>query len=62
MAQQLFKGTTIYEVEPKRYDELIAKEERLKLLEKAISQKRGYETVEDIKKIFNLKGSIENED
>lgn len=62
MAQQLFKGVTIYEVEPKRYDELIAKEERLRLLEEAITRKGEYESIADIKKIFNLEKEVtENE-
>ena len=54
--------TSIIEVDRERYDELVAKEERLRLLEDAITQKGDYESISDIKTMFNLKKEVkENE-
>lgn len=62
MAQTFFKGTTMFDVTESRYNELIAKEERLRLLENAITQKGDYDSISDIKTIFNLKKEVkENE-
>ena len=52
--KSLFSGGTLVEIEPRRYDELVAKEERLRLLEKAIADKKNYDSISDIKTIFNL--------
>ena len=38
----------------KRYDELVAKEERLRLLEESLRNKEKYSSVEDVKEIFGL--------
>lgn len=52
--KSILSGGILVEVEPRRYDELVAKEERLRLLEEAITRKGDYDTIADIKKIFNL--------
>lgn len=65
MAQQLFKGITIYEVDPKRYDELIAKENELQLLKEAVATlpDRYNTELKTVKKIFNIEKEVtENED
>lgn len=55
--------TDVIEIDRERYDELIKKEERLRLMEEAITRKLGYETIADIKKAFNLEKEVpKNED
>ena len=59
----IMSGGILVEVEPRRYDELVRKEERLNLLENAIKQKDDFSNIEDIKTIFNLKKEVpKNED
>lgn len=43
------------EVEIQRYNELIAKEERLLIMENALAGMSGFSDIEPIKKIFNIK-------
>lgn len=58
----IFSGEILVEISHKRYDELLHKEERLRLLESAITEKDDYSNIEDIKTIFNLKKEVtENE-
>lgn len=38
-----------------RIEELVAKEERLKLLENALKSKSGYINIDEIKNIFDIK-------
>lgn len=52
----LMSGGLLVEVEPKRYDELVRKEERLELLENAI---RNHLYISDIKKVFALEGAAD---
>ena len=51
------------EISSKRYSELIASEERLRLLEQAIKSMSEYDVIKPIKQVFCLteKGETENE-
>ena len=42
------------EAEQKRYDELIAKEERLRMLENALRGYHGYPALYELKSVFGL--------
>lgn len=54
--------TNIIEIDRDRYDELIVKENRLQLLEKAIANKDDIDNFKDIKTILNLEKEVtENE-
>lgn len=44
----------VIEVEHHRYDELIAKEERLRMLEKALSEADYWNSVSQIRAIFGI--------
>lgn len=58
----IISGGVLFEIEPKRYEELVAKEERLRLLEEAITKRCGYSNIDELKDIFNLKKEVtENE-
>lgn len=46
---------TIVELDGERYDELIAKEERLRIIETALSTVSGYSDVDTIKKMLGIK-------
>lgn len=62
-AKFVVADTCVIEVDRERYDELVAKEERLRTLEEAITRKSGFETIADIKKVFNLEKEVpKNED
>ncbi len=53
----------VIEIDRERYDELIKKEERLRLLEEAITRKDDFEYIKEIKKTFNLEKEVpKNED
>lgn len=45
----------IVELKQPRYDELLAKEERLRILETAIAGMSGYGDIDTLKKIFGIK-------
>ena len=66
MAQRnLFAGGLVFEVEPKRYDELVEKETELNLLKQAVADLPDeYNTaLQTVKKIFNIEKEVtENED
>ena len=59
----LICGEPIIEVERKQYEKLIAKEEKLRLLEKGLSSCKGsYMTdYEMVKELFGLKKGVDNE-
>lgn len=50
----ILAGAATVEVDLLRYDELLAKEERLRMLESAIKRQSDYSTLLDIKKVFDL--------
>lgn len=50
----LLSGEILVEVSHRRYDELVAKEERLRLIEAVLRKKDNYENINDIKLIFDL--------
>lgn len=61
-AKCVVADTDIIEIDRERYEELIAKEERLRMLEEAITNKDNYDNIKDIKTIFNLEKEVtENE-
>lgn len=43
------------EVDLKRYEELIQAEQKLSMLEMALSKKDSYSNIDDIKEIFDIK-------
>lgn len=47
-------GDNLIVIERNRYEELIAKEERLRLIEKVIKKSPYYTTVGNIKDVFDL--------
>lgn len=65
MAQRnVFAGAVLFEVDPKRYDDLITKENELYLLKEAVAKLPDeYNTeLKTVKKIFNIeKEATENE-
>lgn len=55
MAQQI-----TVEVDIKRYEQLIQAEQKLSMLETALSKKEGYSNIDDIKEIFNIQKGKNN--
>lgn len=51
-------GEIVFEIPQSRYEELIAKEERLHLLEEAVKGHSSYSDLTPIKEIFNLKDEV----
>ena len=51
---EIIKLPTV-ELEQPRYDELLEKEERLRILETAIAGMSGYGDIDTLKKIFGIK-------
>lgn len=43
------------EVTVKRYEQLVQAEQKLSMLELALSKKENYSNIDDLKEIFNLK-------
>lgn len=43
------------EVDLRRYEQLIQAEQKLSMLEMALSKKENYSNIDDLKEIFNLK-------
>lgn len=50
----LDKVTTV-EVDLKRYEQLVQAEQKLSMLEMALSKKENYSNIDDLKEIFDLK-------
>lgn len=50
----IFSGEILIEVEASRYAELIAKEEKLRLLENALSTHENYSNLDPLKKYFEI--------
>lgn len=48
------------EVDLKRYEQLIQAEQKLSLLETALSKKDSYSNIDDIKEIFNIQKGKNN--
>lgn len=46
---------TTVEVTLKRYEQLVQAEQKLSMLELALSKKENYSNIDDLKEIFNLK-------
>jgi hypothetical protein len=57
MAQVLtgLDSVTTVEVTLKRYEQLVQAEQKLSMLELALSKKENYSNIDDLKEIFNLK-------
>lgn len=57
MAQVLtgLDSVTTVEVNLKRYEQLVQAEQKLSMLELALSKKENYSNIDDLKEIFNLK-------
>lgn len=55
----ILTGELLLEIERWRYEQLLAKEERLRLLEEAIKRQSEYDTLRDIKRVFDLHGKDE---
>lgn len=57
MAQVLtgLDRVTTVEVALKRYEQLVQAEQKLSMLELALSKKENYSNIDDLKEIFNLK-------
>lgn len=51
-------GEIVFEVTQSRYEELIAKEERLHLLEETVKKQPSFTDLTPIKEIFNLKEEV----
>ena len=47
--------TNTVDVPLERYEELIQKEQKLSMLETALSKKENYSNIDDIKEIFDIK-------
>lgn len=50
----LYNVATV-EVTLKRYEQLVQAEQKLSMLELALSKKENYSNIDDLKEIFNLK-------
>lgn len=48
-------SVTTVEVTLKRYEQLVQAEQKLSMLELALSKKENYSNIDDLKEIFNLK-------
>lgn len=57
MAQVLtgLDSVTTVEVTLKRYEQLVQAEQKLSMLELALSKKENYSNIDDLKEIFDLK-------
>lgn len=57
MAQVLIglDSVTTVEVTLKRYEQLVQAEQKLSMLELALSKKENYSNIDDLKEIFDLK-------
>lgn len=57
MAQVLtgLDSVTTVEVSLKRYEQLVQAEQKLSMLELALSKKENYSNIDDLKEIFDLK-------
>lgn len=57
MAQVLtgLDSVTTVEVTLKRYEQLVQAEQKLSMLEMALSKKENYSNIDDLKEIFDLK-------
>lgn len=57
MAQVLtgLDNVATVEVTLKRYEQLVQAEQKLSMLELALSKKENYSNIDDLKEIFNLK-------
>lgn len=57
MAQFLtgLDSVTTVEVDLRRYEQLIQAEQKLSMLEMALSKKENYSNIDDLKEIFDLK-------
>lgn len=57
MAQVLtgLDSVTTVEVNLKRYEQLVQAEQKLSMLELALSKKENYSNIDDLKEIFDLK-------
>lgn len=57
MAQVLtgLDSVTTVEVDLSRYEQLIQAEQKLSMLEMALSKKENYSNIDDLKEIFDLK-------
>lgn len=57
MAQVLtgLDSVTTVEVSLKRYEQLVQAEQKLSMLELALSKKENYSNIDDLKEIFGLK-------
>lgn len=57
MAQVLtgLDSVTTVEVDLRRYEQLIQAEQKLSMLEMALSKKENYSNIDDLKEIFDLK-------
>ena len=54
LTDSIYMDASVYLYLP-RIEELVAKEERLKLLENALASESGYVDIDKIKKIFGIK-------
>lgn len=51
----VFDSVATVEVTLKRYEQLVQAEQKLSMLEMALSKKENYSNIDDLKEIFNLK-------
>lgn len=51
----VFDSVATVEVTVKRYEQLVQAEQKLSMLEMALSKKENYSNIDDLKEIFNLK-------
>ena len=60
MAQKSPFNITTVEVDIKRYEQLIQAEQKLSMLETALSKKDSYSNIDDIKEIFDIRKENKN--
>lgn len=51
----VFDSVATVEVTVKRYEQLVQAEQKLSMLEMALSKKENYSNIDDLKEIFGLK-------
>lgn len=51
----VFDSVATVEVTLKRYEQLVQAEQKLSMLEMALSKKENYSNIDDLKEIFDLK-------
>lgn len=51
----VFDSVATVEVTVKRYEQLVQAEQKLSMLEMALSKKENYSNIDDLKEIFDLK-------